>query len=119
MTYLLALDQGTSSCRSIVFDPSGQTVAMAQKELTQMYPQPGWVEHDALEIWRLQLATAREALASFLNDAGKRGWRCVRVRSWTGRTGSGRLRRIGPIPGTKLNGCGNWATRSTGWWAST
>jgi glycerol kinase len=63
MTYLLALDQGTSSCRSIVFDPSGQTVAMAQKELTQIYPQPGWVEHDALEIWRLQLATAREALA--------------------------------------------------------
>jgi glycerol kinase len=63
MTYLLALDQGTSSCRSIVFDPSGQPVAMAQKELTQIYPQPGWVEHDALEIWRLQLATAREALA--------------------------------------------------------
>ena len=63
MTYLLALDQGTSSCRSIVFDPSGHTVAMAQKELTQIYPQPGWVEHDALEIWRLQLATAREALA--------------------------------------------------------
>jgi glycerol kinase len=63
MTYLLALDQGTSSCRSIVFDPSGHIVAMAQKELTQIYPQPGWVEHDALEIWRLQLATAREALA--------------------------------------------------------
>ena len=62
MTYLLALDQGTSSCRSIVFDPSGHTVAMAQKELTQIYPQPGWVEHDALEIWRLQLATAREVL---------------------------------------------------------
>ena len=63
MTYLLALDQGTSSSRSIVFDPSGHTVAMAQKELTQIYPQPGWVEHDALEIWRIQLATAREALA--------------------------------------------------------
>ncbi len=63
MTYLLAMDQGTSSCRSIVFDPSGQTVAMAQKELTQIYPQPGWVEHDALEIWRMQLATAREVLA--------------------------------------------------------
>jgi glycerol kinase len=61
-TYLLALDQGTSSSRSIVFDPSGRTVAMAQQELTQIYPQPGWVEHDALEIWRLQLATAREAL---------------------------------------------------------
>ncbi|PQA79456.1 glycerol kinase GlpK [Rhodoferax sp. TS-BS-61-7] len=62
-TYLLALDQGTSSSRSIVFDPSGRTVAMAQKELTQIYPQPGWVEHDALEIWRIQLATAKEALA--------------------------------------------------------
>jgi glycerol kinase len=62
-TYLLALDQGTSSSRSIVFDPSGTTVAMAQQELRQIYPQPGWVEHDALEIWRLQLATAREALA--------------------------------------------------------
>jgi glycerol kinase len=63
MTYLLALDQGTSSCRSIVFDAAGNTVAMAQQELPQIYPQPGWVEHDALEIWRLQLATAREALA--------------------------------------------------------
>jgi glycerol kinase len=62
-TYLLALDQGTSSSRSIVFDPSGRTVAMAQQELQQIYPQPGWVEHDALEIWRLQLETAREALA--------------------------------------------------------
>ncbi|MCX8521812.1 MAG: FGGY family carbohydrate kinase, partial [Rhodoferax sp.] len=63
MTYILALDQGTSSCRSIIFDRKGQTVVMAQKELTQFYPQPGWVEHDADEIWRLQLATAREALA--------------------------------------------------------
>ena len=63
MTYLLALDQGTSSCRSIVFDPNGTLVAMAQKELPQIYPQPGWVEHDPQEIWRTQLATAREALA--------------------------------------------------------
>jgi glycerol kinase len=63
MTYLLALDQGTSSCRSIVFDARGHTVAHAQKELGQIYPQPGWVEHDPQEIWRSQLATAREALA--------------------------------------------------------
>jgi glycerol kinase len=63
MTYLLALDQGTSSSRSIVFSPEGQVVAQAQQELPQIYPQPGWVEHDALEIWRGQLATAREALA--------------------------------------------------------
>ena len=62
MTYLLALDQGTSSSRSIVFDAQGAIVAMAQQEITQIYPQPGWVEHDPLEIWRTQLATAREAL---------------------------------------------------------
>ena len=63
MTYLLALDQGTSSSRSIVFDAQGRIVAMAQEELTQYYPQPGWVEHDPLEIWRTQLATARAVLA--------------------------------------------------------
>ena len=62
MTYLLALDQGTSSSRSIVFDAAGKIKAMAQQELTQIYPQPGWVEHDPLEIWRTQLATAHEAL---------------------------------------------------------
>jgi len=62
MTYLLALDQGTSSSRSIVFNADGGLVAMAQRELTQIYPQPGWVEHDPLEIWRTQLATAREVL---------------------------------------------------------
>lgn len=62
MTYLLALDQGTSSSRSIVFNVQGQVVAQAQQELTQHYPQPGWVEHDPLDIWRTQLATAREAL---------------------------------------------------------
>ena len=63
MTYLLALDQGTSSSRSIVFDEHGNIVAQAQQELPQIYPQPGWVEHDPMQIWRGQLATAREALA--------------------------------------------------------
>ena len=63
MTYLLALDQGTSSSRSIVFNADGQVVAMAQKELTQIYPKPGWVEHNPQEIWRTQLATAQEVLA--------------------------------------------------------
>ena len=63
MTYLLALDQGTSSSRSIVFDAQGRIVAMAQREFRQIYPQPGWVEHDANEIWQTQLATARDALA--------------------------------------------------------
>ncbi|CAN5726310.1 glycerol kinase GlpK [soil metagenome] len=60
--YLLALDQGTSSSRSIVFDREGRIVALAQQELTQIYPQPGWVEHDPREIWRSQLATARDVL---------------------------------------------------------
>ena len=63
MTHLLALDQGTSSSRSIVFDERGQPVAVVQREFTQHYPQPGWVEHDAAEIWRTQLVTAQEALA--------------------------------------------------------
>jgi glycerol kinase len=63
MTYLLALDQGTSSSRSIVFDAQGHIVALAQQELTQIYPQPGWVEHDPNEIWQTQLSTARQALA--------------------------------------------------------
>jgi len=62
-TYLLALDQGTSSSRSIVFDRAGGIVAMAQREFRQIYPQPGWVEHDPMEIWRSQLATAKEVLA--------------------------------------------------------
>ena len=62
-THVLALDQGTSSSRSIVFDAQGQVVAMAQREFAQIYPQPGWVEHDPEEIWTSQLATARDALA--------------------------------------------------------
>ncbi|TCP07579.1 glycerol kinase GlpK [Caldimonas thermodepolymerans] len=63
MTYLLALDQGTSSSRSIVFDAQGNLVAMSQREFRQIYPQPGWVEHDPREIWSSQLDTAREVLA--------------------------------------------------------
>ncbi|EHR73355.1 glycerol kinase [Burkholderiales bacterium JOSHI_001] len=63
MSYILALDQGTSSSRSIVFDARGRIVAMAQKEFRQIFPKPGWVEHDPEEIWSSQLATAREALA--------------------------------------------------------
>ncbi len=63
MTYLLALDQGTSSSRSIVFDRDGRIVSVAQRELRQFFPQPGWVEHDPVEIWTQQRDTAREALA--------------------------------------------------------
>ncbi|MEZ5614177.1 MAG: glycerol kinase GlpK [Rhodocyclaceae bacterium] len=62
-SHLLALDQGTTSSRAIVFDGGGGIVAVAQKELRQIYPQPGWVEHDPAEIWRAQLVVAREALA--------------------------------------------------------
>jgi len=61
-THILALDQGTSSSRSIVFDAQGQIVAMAQREFRQIYPRPSWVEHDPKEIWESQLATAREVL---------------------------------------------------------
>ena len=63
MTYLLALDQGTSSSRSIVFDADGHIVAQAQQELPQLFPRPGWVEHDPMDIWRGQLSTARQALS--------------------------------------------------------
>ena len=63
MRYLLSMDQGTSSSRSVIFDANGQVVAMAQRELTQHFPQPGWVEHDPMEIWHSQLQTARDALA--------------------------------------------------------
>jgi len=60
--HLLALDQGTSSSRAIVFHRDGRAVAMAQREFRQIFPEPGWVEHDAEEIWATQLAVAREAL---------------------------------------------------------
>ena len=69
--FLLALDQGTSSSRSIVFDARGCIVAMAQRELRQIYPQPGWVEHDPKEIWATQLATAKEVLAKANLRAGQ------------------------------------------------
>ena len=61
--HLLALDQGTSSSRAIVFHRSGAVVAMAQREFAQIFPQPGWVEHKPQEIWDTQLAVAKEALA--------------------------------------------------------
>ncbi len=60
--YVLALDQGTTSCRSILFDTHGQPVSSAQHEFSQSFPKPGWVEHDAEEIWKTQLRTIQEAL---------------------------------------------------------
>lgn len=62
MPHILALDQGTTSSRAIVFDEAGNIVSMAQKEFQQFYPKPGWVEHDPEEIWQSQLAVATEAL---------------------------------------------------------
>ncbi len=62
MKYLLAIDQGTSSSRSIVFAPDGHIVAMAQREFEQIFPNPGWVEHNPMEIWSSQLATVHEVL---------------------------------------------------------
>ena len=61
--HLLALDQGTSSSRAIVFHRSGRMVAQAQRELPQIYPRPGWVEHDPMEIWQAQFAVAQQAMA--------------------------------------------------------
>src|SRR5215204_985221 len=60
--YILALDQGTTSSRAILFDKSGMIISVAQKEFTQIYPQPGWVEHDATEIWSSQITVATEAI---------------------------------------------------------
>ncbi|MFT9497402.1 glycerol kinase GlpK [Anaerosolibacter sp.] len=60
--YVLALDQGTTSSRAIIFDNNGKSVGVAQKEFTQIYPKPGWVEHDPMEIWGTQSGVAREVL---------------------------------------------------------
>src|SRR5215472_11350323 len=62
--YLLAIDQGTTSTRAVLFDAEGRVHHMAQQELRQIYPRPGWVEHDPEEIWRSVVATCREALAA-------------------------------------------------------
>ena len=61
--YLIALDQGTTSSRCIIFDRAQQVVGSAQREFTQIYPKPGWVEHDPMEIWSSQLSVLTEALA--------------------------------------------------------
>jgi glycerol kinase len=62
MKYILALDQGTTSSRAILFDRAGQVFAVAQREFRQIFPEPGWVEHDAREIWQTQYAVATEVL---------------------------------------------------------
>ncbi|WP_075794729.1 glycerol kinase GlpK [Massilia putida] len=71
MRYILALDQGTTSSRAILFDRQGQVVRIAQQEYPQHFPQPGWVEHDPLDIWSSQLACARQVLLEAGADAGE------------------------------------------------
>ena len=63
MAYILALDQGTTSSRALLFDRAGTVVATAQREFRQIFPQPGWVEHDATEIWATQSGVMHEVLA--------------------------------------------------------
>jgi len=63
MKYILALDQGTTSSRAIIFDHTGSIKTVAQKEFSQIFPQPGWVEHNANDIWATQAGVAAQALA--------------------------------------------------------
>ena len=70
MSFVLALDQGTTSSRAILFDHSGAIRGIAQKEFQQIFPQAGWVEHDPREIWASQLEVARSALAGAGLKAG-------------------------------------------------
>jgi len=68
--YILALDQGTTSSRAILFDRAQNILAVSQKEFTQYYPREGWVEHDAMEIWSSQYAVMMEVVAQSGVDAG-------------------------------------------------
>src|ERR1051325_3020068 len=90
--YIGAIDQGTTSTRFIVFDHSGRIVSVAQKEHEQIYPQPGWVEHDAAEIWRVTgevIAAALEERALRASDIAAIGITNQRETSvlWDRRTG--------------------------------
>ena len=69
-SFILALDQGTTSSRAILFDRSGRVAAMAQQTFPQHYPQPGWVEHDPLELWESQRSVAAQAVHTFFQDRG-------------------------------------------------
>ena len=71
MSFVLALDQGTTSSRAIAVDHSGKVLASAQREFPQHYPRPGWVEHDPQDLWESQLAVARESLAGVPQNAGE------------------------------------------------
>lgn len=69
MSYILSLDQGTTSSRAILFDQKGEIVSAAQKEFKQIFPKPGWVEHDATEIWSTQISVAAEAMSQINTNA--------------------------------------------------
>ena len=60
--YIMALDQGTTSARCILYDRQGRQISVAQKEFRQIYPHEGWVEHDPMDIWSTQIGVAQEAL---------------------------------------------------------
>ena len=67
--YIMALDAGTTSSRCILFNKKGEICSLAQKEFTQYFPKPGWVEHDANEIWSTQLGVAVEAMSKISASA--------------------------------------------------
>src|SRR5690625_5776929 len=64
MAYILAFDQGTTSSRSILFNRKGEMISSARKEFRQIFPKPGWVEHDPVEIWSSQISVAAETLST-------------------------------------------------------
>jgi hypothetical protein len=96
-TYLLALDQGTSSSRAIVFERGGRLVAQAQAEFTQHFPQSGWVEHDLEEIWQTQLGTAQRGAAPG-RAAGARGGRHRHRQPARDHRAVGARHRVAPSP---------------------
>ena len=81
--YIMALDQGTTSSRCILFDKKGNMCSVAQKEYKQYYPKPGWVEHDPKEIWSSQISVATEAMSKirgysrYRNHESARDYDCV------------------------------------------
>ena len=79
MPYILALDQGTTSSRAIAFDAQGRVAAVAQREFAQHFPQPGWVEHDAAEIWATQLAVARECVQKLVAAQAGRAQAAIEI----------------------------------------
>ncbi|HMT63999.1 MAG TPA: FGGY family carbohydrate kinase, partial [Ottowia sp.] len=79
MRYVLALDQGTTSSRAIAFDAQGHVAALAQREFAQHFPQPGWVEHDASEIWATQLAVARECVEKLAPAQARRAPAAIQI----------------------------------------